>query len=112
MLNARQGRKSKFIRHEEEPSKPNVDSAGSHNSSTTSNGTILYIHGNPRPDTNLKSTDSHIPLGDDSLSSARSSSSRYKLLQDLRHTNLANMINRTNEDELELNRKQAEVNMA
>lgn len=107
MLNTGHSRKKKHLHMETS----NINSARSNNSSVTSNGASGSLHGAAKTDMEIINVNNpnYVPSKHSStLDSVRPDSARYRLLQDLRHTNLTNLVNGT-EDAMEINRKQAEV---
>lgn len=87
-----------------------INSARSNNSSLTSNGANGSSYGTAKTEMEIINVNNanYIP-SKHSNHSLRPDSARYKLLQDLRHTNLTNMINDSPEHAMEMNKRQAEV---
>ncbi|KAM7342074.1 uncharacterized protein ACRADG_009618 isoform 3-T4 [Cochliomyia hominivorax] len=109
MLNNAQHRKKKNLNMETS----NVNSARSISSSLTSNGANSSLQGATKTDLEIINVNNpnYVP-SKHSASVVRPDSARYRLLQDLRHTNLNNLINSTAEDAMEISRKQAELESA
>lgn len=88
-----------------------VNSARSNNSSLTSNGAnSSSLQGAAKTELEIINVNNpnYVP-SKHSAPAVRPDSARYRLLQDLRHTNLSNLINSSAEDAIEINRRQAEV---
>ncbi|XP_046810567.1 repetitive organellar protein [Lucilia cuprina] len=108
LLNSRATRKNKQLNMETS----NINSACSHNSSLTSNGAHGSLHAAAKTDMEIINVNNpnYLP-SKHSGQTVRPDSARYRMLQDLRHTNLTNLVNGS-EDVLEINRKQAELESA
>lgn len=106
MLNTGQNRKKNTFNMEPF----NTNSARSNNSSVTSNGNIDGPHSTNKTDMEIINVNNpnYVP-SKHSGQTIRPDSARYRLLQDLRHTNLTNLLNSNNDDAMEINRRQAEV---
>lgn len=87
-----------------------ANSARSNNSSLTSNGANSSLQGAAKTELEIINVNNpnYVP-SKHSAPAVRPDSARYRLLQDLRHTNLSNLINSSAEDAIEINRRQAEV---
>ncbi|XP_037806960.1 probable E3 ubiquitin-protein ligase bre1 isoform X2 [Lucilia sericata] len=108
LLHSRATRKNKQLNMETS----NINSARSNNSSLTSNGAHGSLHTAAKTDLEIINVNNpnYVP-SKHSANTVRPDSARYRLLQDLRHTNLTNLVNGS-EDVLEINRKQAELESA
>lgn len=106
MRNANHTRKNKHFVMETS----HINSARSNNSSLTSNGANGSLHGAAKTDMEIINVNNpnYIP-SKHSSHSVRPDSARYRLLQDLRHTNLTNLVNESSDA---VNRRQAEVDIS
>lgn len=106
MLNSSQNKKNNSLNMESF----NTNSARSNKSSVTSNENIAGSHGTNKTEMEIINVNNpnYVP-SKYSGQTIRPDSARYRLLQDLRHTNLTNLLNSSAEDAMEINRRQAEV---